>query len=80
MPRKGTKLSPAAKAKQDAAISAWKVAHTENLSVGLRKGKRAAYRELAEARGTSVSAMIQRYMDAEYEKQFGRPVPTDKDA
>lgn len=74
MPRKGTTLSPEAAAKQSAAIRDWKAANVENLSVGLRKGKRNAYRRLAEARGTSVSAMIQGYMDAEYLKEFGKEI------
>ncbi len=33
--------------------------------MSLRKGKREAYKKLAELRGTSVSAMIQAYMDGE---------------
>lgn len=77
MPRKGAKLSPESKARQDAAIARWKVEHYENLSIGLRRGKREAYKRLAAARGTSVSAMIQQYMDAEYEKTFLAPVPGD---
>ena len=71
MPRKGTKLSPEAAQKQRAAIAAWHGEKIENLSIGLRKGKRAAYKQLAAARGTSVSSLIQTYMDAEYEKEFG---------
>ena len=71
MPRKGTVLSPEAQKKQNAAVTAWKLEHTENLSVCLRKGKRDAYKRLAAARGTSVSGMIQAYMDAEYRKEFG---------
>ena len=65
MPRKGVKMSPAAIANQNRAIARWKVEHTDNLSVSLRKGKRDAYKKLAELRGTSVSGMIQAYMDAE---------------
>lgn len=71
MPRKGTVLSPAAQAKQAAAIKAWHAANTENLSVCVRKGKRDAYKRLAAARGVSVAGMIQAYMDEEYEKEFG---------
>ena len=71
MPRKGTKLSPDAAKKQSAAIAAWHEEKIENLSIGLRKGKREAYKKLAAARGTSVSKMIQTYMDSEYEKEFG---------
>lgn len=71
MPRKGANLSPAAKAKQDAAIKAWHRDNLENLSVSVRKGKRDAYKRLAAARGVSVAGMIQAYMDAEYFAQFG---------
>lgn len=77
MPRKGTKLSPSAKAKQDAAISRWKVEHYDNLSVPLKKGKREAYKQLASVRGTSVSALIQNYMDSECEKA-GISLPESK--
>lgn len=69
MPRKGVRMSPAAIANQNAAIARWKVEHTDNLSVSLRKGKREAYKKLAELRGTSVSAMIQAYMDGECERE-----------
>ncbi len=69
MPRKGAKMSPAAIANQNAAIARWKVEHTDNLSVSLRKGKREAYKRLAELRGTSVSAMIQAYMDGECKRE-----------
>lgn len=69
MPRKGSKSpSPEVKSKNDAAIAAWHAANIENLSIGLRKGKRDAYKQLAAVRGTSVSALIQGYMDAECEK------------
>ena len=69
MPRKGTNLSPEAAAKNADAISRWHVANYENLSVCLRKGKRDAYKRLAAIRGTSVSAMIQSYLDAECRKE-----------
>ena len=69
MPRKGVKMSPAAIANQNRAIARWKVEHTDNLSVSLRKGKREAYKRLAELRGTSVSKMIQDYMDEECERE-----------
>ena len=63
MPRKGAKVTPRAKASTDAAIARWKAENIENLSLGLRKGKRDAYKRLAEKLGTSVSALIQNYMD-----------------
>lgn len=68
MPRKGTVLSASAKGKNDRAIKRWKTEHYENLSIGLRNGKRDAYKKLAETRGTSVSAMIQNYLDDECRK------------
>lgn len=71
MPRKGTKLSPEAAANQVAAIAAYHAEHYEKLSVGLKKGKRDAYKRLAAARGESVSGMIQALMDAEYRREFG---------
>lgn len=70
-------MSPAAIANQNAAIARWKVEHTDNLSLSLRKGKREAYKKLAELRGVSVSAMIQRYMDAECAKE-GIPLTIDE--
>ena len=72
MPRRGVHLSDDAKEKQSAAIAEWKKKNIENLSVGLRIGKRDAYKRLASARGTSVSAMIQAYMDEQYRKEFGK--------
>lgn len=69
MPRKGTRLSPEAAARQNEAIARWKLEHTENLSISLRKGKRDAYKRLAQKRGQSVAGMIQAYMDAECAKE-----------
>ena len=69
MPRRGTKLSPEAAARQAAAIAEWHLKNIENLSIGVRKGKREAYKKLAEIRGTSVSAMVQEYMDGECRKE-----------
>ena len=64
MPRKGSNPpTPEVKAKNDAAIAAWHAKNIENLSIGLRKGKRDAYKRLAEKLGTSVSALVQLYMD-----------------
>ena len=69
MPRKGTKLSPDAAANQAEAIKRWKLENTENLSICLRTGKRDAYKKLAAKRGTSVSALVQDYMDAQCRKE-----------
>jgi len=69
MPRKGVKMSSKAIENQNKAIARWKVEHTDNLSLSLRKGKREAYKKLAELRGTSVSTMIQDYMDGECERE-----------
>lgn len=76
MPRKGVKMSPEAIANQNAAIARWKLEHTDNLSISLRKGKREAYKKLAELRGVSVSGMIQAYMDAECAKE-GIPITVE---
>lgn len=65
MPRKGANLSAAASENQRTAIARWKKENTDNLSLPLRKGKREAYKQLAAIRGTSVSRMIQDYMDGE---------------
>lgn len=69
MPRKGAKLSPEAAAKQTAAVRRWHLENYENMSVCLRKGKRDAYRRLADLRGSSVSKLIQDFLDAECEKE-----------
>ena len=69
MPRKGVRMSSKAIENQNKAIARWKVEHTDNLSLSLRKGKREAYKKLAELRGTSVSKMIQDYMDGECERE-----------
>lgn len=77
MPRKGARLSPEAAEKQAAAIREWHVKNYENLSISLKKGKRDAWKRMAEKRGQSVSGMIQEYMDAEYETAFGRRIEDD---
>lgn len=69
MPRPGTKLTPKAAANNAAAIARWHAENSENLSVSLRKGKRDAYKRLAQKRGQSVAGMIQAYMDAECAKE-----------
>ena len=75
MPRKGVKMSPEAVKKNNEAIARWKVEHTDNLSVSVRKGKREAYKRLAQLRGTSVSALIQDYLDGECRKEGIEIVP-----
>ena len=75
MPRRGAKLSPDAVKSNNEAIARWKAENIDNLSIGLRKGKRDAYKRLAAVRGTSVSSMIQTYMDEECRKQ-GIELPT----
>ena len=71
MPRKGTKLSPDAQARQDAAVDAWHKENTEILkfSVRVRKGCGAAYKELAKRRGCSLTALIRDYLNGECEKE-----------
>lgn len=71
MPRKGVKLSDQAKEKNVAAIKRWHAENTEGLAIRLKKGKRDAYNRLAQARGVSVSALVQSLMDEEYRKEFG---------
>ncbi len=74
MPRKGTKLTAEAEANNARAIARWKKENVDNLSIGVRKGKREAYRELAQRRGTSLSELVQRFLDAECERE-GIPLP-----
>lgn len=69
MPRKGVKLSETAKKKNVAAIRAWQKEHTESLAIRVRKEKAAAYRELAQRRGQSLSSIIWKHLDAECEKE-----------
>ncbi len=78
MPRRGVTMSPEATAKNNEAIKAWKLKNIDNLSIGLRKGKREAYKRLAAARGTTVSAMIQQYMDREYKKEFKEEIQIER--
>lgn len=71
MPRRGTKLSEAAAEKNNEAIKRW---HNENttvikFSIRVPKGRETAYKELAAARGTSLTAIIREYLDAECEKE-----------
>lgn len=68
MPRKGTKLTENAAARQREAIKAWHAEHTVAISFRVRKEKQPIYRQLAELRGESLSGMIQTYLDAECEK------------
>ena len=63
MPRKGVKMSDAAIAKQNEAIKAWHKEHTVQLCFRFRKEKAAAYKELAEKRGQSLSSLIQELLD-----------------
>ena len=73
MAKRGVNLSPNAARRQAESIAAYHAEHYENLSLHLRKGKRDAWKRLAESRGTSMSTMIQAYMDTEYEREFGAP-------
>ena len=74
MPRKGANLTPEAAARNSEAIARWHSENLEKLTIGLRRGKRDAYKALASARNTSVSSLIQAYMDGECEKE-GIPLP-----
>ncbi len=71
MPRKGSKLSPEAAAKNAAATAAW---HKENtsvikFSVRVPAGSESAYKELAARRGTSLTAIVREYLNAECRKE-----------
>ena len=70
MPRRGTKLSPEAKARQDSATAAWHAENTEviKFSVRLPKGRGNAYRELAKARSQSLTSIVKDYLDSECAK------------
>ena len=65
MPRKGTKLSPEAQARQKASTEAWHRENTEVLkfSIRVRSGCSGAYKQLAAARGTSLTRIIKDYLD-----------------
>lgn len=71
MPRKGAKLSQKAAERQKAAIKAWHEKNTEILkfTIRIRKGYAGAYRELAAARGESLTSIIRDYLNAECEKE-----------
>lgn len=69
MPRKGTKLSDEAKAKNAAATAKWHRENTEALSVRVRREQADAYRQLAKARGQSLTAIIRDYLEEECRKE-----------
>lgn len=69
MPRKGTKLSPEAAARQAAGIARWKKENIETINVQVHKGERQKYHDLARSRGTTLSRMILDYLDGELEKE-----------
>lgn len=69
MPRKGAKLSDEAQARNTQAIARWHRENTEALSVRVRREQADAYRQLAKARGQSLTAIIRDYLEAECEKE-----------
>lgn len=69
MPRKGTKLSDEAKVKNAAATAKWHRENTEALSVRVRREQADAYRQLAKARGQSLTAIIRDYLEEECRKE-----------
>ena len=69
MPRKGTKLSPEARAKNAEASKRWRAENRVQLSVLLTPEARERYHRLADARGTTVGTMIKTYLDGECEKE-----------
>ena len=70
MPRKGVKMSPEAIDRQNKAIDAWHKANTEviKFSVRLPKGRGSAYRELAMAKGQSLTSIVKAHLDEECRK------------
>lgn len=69
MPRKGAKLSEDAQVRNAQAIARWHRENTEALSVRVRREQADAYRQLAKARGQSLTAIIRDYLEAECEKE-----------
>lgn len=69
MPRKWTKLSPAAAEKQRQAIKEWHAENTTKIIFRVRTEKKARYMALAERRACSLSRLIQDYLDAECEAE-----------
>lgn len=71
MPRKGTKLSPDAQTRQNAAVDAWHKENTEviKFSIRVRKDCAGAYKELAQRRGVSLTALIRDYLNSECSKE-----------
>lgn len=67
MPRKGTVLSTEAAARQRAAQKAWHEEHTVKVYFRWRKEKVARYKALAQARGSSLSGLLQALLDRECE-------------
>lgn len=67
MPRRGTVLSPDAAERQALATREWHAENTELLKFTVRvpKGRRSAYRELAQARGESLTSIVKSYLDAQ---------------
>lgn len=65
MPRKGTVLSPEAAARQRAAQKAWLAENTTKVTFSWRKEKVELYKALAQARGSSLSGLIQELLDRE---------------
>lgn len=64
MPRKGVVLSPEAAARQAESIKKWQKENTTQLCLRVRKEKTEAYKELAEKKGVSLSALIQNALDS----------------
>lgn len=65
MPKKGTKLSEEAQARQKAATDAWHKENTEviKFSIRVRSGCGGAYKELAARRGVSLTSLIRDYLN-----------------
>lgn len=67
-----------AKHRQYTAQAKWRRENLQYMNIALPNGKRDLYKKLAEYHGTTVSAMVQDYMDDSYEKTFHRSIEEDR--
>ena len=65
------KMSEEARRNQSKAQLEWHKENYDAIKFSVKKGKREAYKRLAEAKETSLAGLIQDALDCEYEKTFG---------
>lgn len=65
MPRKGTKLSEDAQARQKEAVKNWHKTNTVVIDIRVQREKAAAYKELAKKRGLPMATLIKELLDRE---------------